>query len=192
MGTSGSVSLFFINLIVFCFVFSGIYYVGFFRTAGVSYDINQPHVDYNLFTDSVYVRKLSFIEFFDNSIHDVTVTRSRIGTPEIVILYEKDGMSVKDTVIRRTLKREEYSYQSISYDVVLRNTVLTFLMQEPTDLFVVASTYNAAISEPDQSIEIDKQKSELFHWILIFQILVSWIFFGVFISLLYSKFRYES
>jgi len=34
--------------------------------------------------------------------------------------------------------------------------------------------------------------SDLFEWILIFHIIISWIFFGVFISLLYNKFRYES
>ena len=72
-------------------------------------------------------------------------------------------------------------------------------MQEPTDFFSVASTYNESMADPslspeDQLREIshDKQKSEMFQWVLIVQVLISWIFFGVFISLLYNKFRYES
>ena len=76
---------------------------------------------------------------------------------------------------------------------------MTALMQEPTDFFAAASTYNESIvdsslSKKEQVAEItlDKQKTMMFHWILIFQILISWIFFGVFISLLYNKFRYES
>jgi uncharacterized membrane protein YqjE len=72
-------------------------------------------------------------------------------------------------------------------------------MQEPTDFFSIASTYNTSMVAPQFSpnkqlkeIELDKQKAKMFQWILIFQVLISWIFFGVFISLLYNKFRYES
>ena len=49
MGTSGSVRLFFFNFLFITFLFACIYQGGFFKYAGISYDVNQPHVDYNYY-----------------------------------------------------------------------------------------------------------------------------------------------
>lgn len=189
MGTTGSISIFFFNLILFCLIFSGIYYFGFFKTAGVSYDINQAHVSYELFADSS-TRRLEIRNLFCKPYKEDAVIRKEEGPREWVYVYDTDGVSVKDTIIRQSVTMREIHYQNIDYQTVLRNTVLTFLMQAPTDLFSVASTYNAEMSGPGQTI--DKEKTEQFHWILNLQVLIGWIFFGVFISLLYNKFRYES
>ena len=147
MGAGGSIRMFFCTFLGISFLFAGVYQLGFFHDAGVSYDVNQPHIDYGLYAGS------------DRCARTVPV----------------DG--------------EELRYQPVSFWFTLRNTVLTTLMQEPTDFFSVASTFNEAQS-PDAAL--DRQKASAFQWVLIFQILISWIFFGVFISLLYSKFRYES
>ena len=69
---------------------------------------------------------------------------------------------------------------------------MTSMMLEPSDLFAIASTYNQGVEDFPTETKLDQQKSELFHWLLILQIFISWIFFGVFISILYNKFRYES
>lgn len=189
MGTSGSISVFFLNLIIFCLIFSGIYYFGFFRNAGISYDVNQPHINYEIFSQPQSLKnELKFI--VTDSFKDSVVTCPPVLEKEIYYLYDAKGENIKDTIIRETITSEQLYYQNISYSTVLRNTIITFLMQEPTELFSIASTYNANLSKNGQSI--DKQKTEQFHWILIFQVLVGWIFFGVFISLLYNKFRYES
>ena len=189
MGTSGSVTILFTNLILLCLIFSGIYYFGFFKTAGISYDINQPHVSYELFA-SKSTKVIQPCNLFHKPFRDSTVVKEELGVPEIIYLYDSDGIIVKDTVVQRRMNREEFYYQNIDYQTVLRNTAMTFLMQEPTDLFAIASTSNASMSGPGQSI--DKQKTEQFHWILLLQVLIGWIFFGVFISILYNKFRYES
>ena len=187
MGTSGSIRIFFINLIVLCFIFSGIYYWGFFKTAGVSYDINQPHIDYGMFADSAS-KKLRIADIWKKPFKDSTVVRSLEESKETIYIYDHTGTAIVDTLYQSTL--EELYYQSIDFGTVLRNTALTFLMQEPTDLLATAVTYNADYSGKGQTI--DKQKTEQLHWILILQVLIGWIFFGVFISILYNKFRYES
>ena len=189
MGTSGSIRVFFVDLIHLCVFFSGIYYWGFFKTAGVSYDTNQPHIDFGLFADSDCSR-IERKDLFQNQLNEKTIVNRRPGQKEIVYEYESDGVTVRDTVVRSSVIMDEYHYQSIDYQTILVNTVQTFLMQEPTDLFAIASTYNKEMA--GSAYTVDKQKTEQFHWILIFQILVGWIFFGVFISLLYNKFRYES
>ena len=189
MGTTGSISIFFFNLVLFCLIFSGIYYFGFFKTAGVSYDINQAHVSYEMFANPSS-RRVEIRNLFCKPNKENTVVRKEEGPREWVYVYDADGVSVKDTIIRQSITMQEIHYQNVDYQTVLRNTVLTFLMQAPTDLFSIASTYNAEMSGPGQTI--DKQKTEQFHWILNLQVLIGWIFFGVFISLLYNKFRYES
>ena len=98
---------------------------------------------------------------------------------------------------------EELHYQRVNILDVISNTVMTSLMQSPTELFSAAATYNrsqdlsnrspeAVLPSDVQLQEMNIQKAQAFHVLLIFQILISWIFFGVFISLLYSKFRYQS
>lgn len=170
MGTSGSIRVFFFNFLLISFLFSFIYYFGFFKNAGVSYDINQPHIAYDC-----YPKK-----------NRVTKPEYSIAT---LIYCTKEGIDC-DTVYQKT----KIVYQPISYMQVLQNTIITSLMQEPTDLFVEATTYNAGMESNDSNTNssLNKEKATAFYWILIFQILISWIFFGVFISLLYNKFRYES
>lgn len=176
MGTSGSIRLFFINFLFITLLFAGIYHFGFFQYAGISYDVNQPHIDYNLYEQRCH--KEDIIQ------SDTLVYKRLIGS-----------VWKRDTTIQET----KLQYQPIGFCITWRNTILTALMQEPTDFFSAASTYNESMVDPHIShdkqlkeIELDKQKAKTFQWILIFQVLISWIFFGVFISLLYNKFRYES
>lgn len=190
MGTSGSISVLFITLILFCLMFSGIYYWGFFKTAGISYDVNQPHISYRMFADSIETsKKIQLCNLFrkPSLIAPDSFTTNSVDT---VYIFSSDGITIKDTVVQRTCHLEKRVYQNVDYQTILRNTVLTFLMQEPTDLFAAAATYNSDISGKGQTVH--KQMTESFHWILIIQVLIGWIFFGVFISLLYNKFRYES
>ena len=170
MGTSGSVRLFFTNYLLITLLFSCIYQFGFFYEAAVSYDVNQPHIDYGYY-------------------HNISRERKeQPDTTSLTIIRVVDGQRMEEKI-------EQVStlvYQPISFWQTWRNTVLTSLMQEPTDFFAAAATYNAGMEKVDRVHAANKSRIALFHWILIIQILISWIFFGVFISLLYNKFRYES
>lgn len=175
MGTTGSIRLFFFTFIAFSFLFAGIYHFGFFKDAGITYDVNQPHIDYNYYAK----QQQKEVVLCDT------------------IVYKKwvDSTWRREIVVQET----KLNYQPIGFWYIWRNTIMTALMQEPTDFFSIASTYNESIIDSSLSrkeqlteISLDKQKAKMFHWILIFQVLISWIFFGVFISLLYNKFRYES
>ena len=174
MGTSGSIRLFFLNFLFITFLFACIYQRGFFQYAGISYDVNQPHVDYN---------------YFANESSNI-VQRDTLVYKKLI-----DSTWTKEVIVQET----KLNYQPISFWFTWRNSIMTTLMQEPTEFFSVASTYNESMvgpsiypEEQQKEIDHDKQKSEMFQWILIVQVLISWIFFGVFISLLYNKFRYES
>lgn len=169
MGTTGSIVLFFANFLVITFVFALVYQVGFFHHAAVSYDINQPHIDYDYYLDGDRVAKK------EPSVSTYTLTKF-----------------VDDTMIKETVVQvDSLTYQPIPFGQTWRNTIMTTLMQEPTDFFSAAATYNAGMEQEDGKIS-DQSKAAAFHWLLIVQVLISWIFFGVFISLLYNKFRYES
>ena len=172
MGSEGSIGLFFANFIFITVIFAGTYYEGAFHDAGISYDINQPHIDFNMFANS---EKKDSIRIFE--------------TKETLFLEHKlDSIAVKETLIH--MRSDTLHYQKIEFMQVWRSTILTTLTQDATDLFAIASTHNAAIESGNN--ELEKETSDLFEWILIFHVLISWIFFGVFISLLYNKFRYES
>lgn len=176
MGTSGSIRLFFSNFLFITFLFACIYQWAFFSKAGISYDVNQAHIDYNLYDTS--------------NKGPIKVTHND------TISYKKliDSHWVRETIIQES----EYNYQPIPFVETWCNTIMTTLMQEPTDFFAAATTYNSAMDEDGpvsnnkESYSLDRQKSLAFHWLLNIQILISWIFFGVFISLLYNKFRHES
>lgn len=170
MGTNGSIRVFFFNFLLISFLFSFIYYFGFFKNSGVSYDINQPHIAYDFYLKGDRVTKSEYI----------------IDT---LIYCTKEGADC-DTVYQKA----KIVYQPIRYKQVLQNTIMTSLMQEPTDLFAEATTYNAGMESNDSNTNssLNEEKATVFYWVLIFQIIISWIFFGVFISLLYNKFRYES
>lgn len=172
MGSEGSIGLFFANFIGITLVFAGIYHFGAFQNAGISYDINQPHIDFNMFANS--------------SLKDSARISEKKDT--LFLEHKLDSISFNETVIRTTT--DTLHYQKIEFMQVWRSTILTTLTQEASDLFVIASIHNAAIESGN--VDLDQEESDLFEWILIFHIIISWIFFGVFISLLYNKFRYES
>lgn len=173
IGTKGSISTYVILLIIINMFFSCIYYHMIFKEAGITYDINQPHISYSLFADKP----------------DTTTTWPTSGTAERIKIYNQNDSLVSYW----TQPGEKHHYQKIDRWFVVKNTFMTSLMQEPSDFFAIASTYNQGVEDfPAEILQIDKQKSELFHWLLILQVFISWIFFGVFISILYNKFRYES
>ena len=173
MGTSGSIRILFLNFVLISFIFAGVYYYGFFKDAGITYDVNQPHIDYKMFTEA----------------NDKTDSVRIIEMRDTLFLERiTDSANILESVVQ--LSTDELKYQKISFGYVLRNTILTTLMQDPGDLFTLASTYNQGMVTNDTFL--DSKKCKLFQWILIIQILISWIFFGVFIALLYDKFRHES
>lgn len=169
IGTSGAIRVFFINFIIISGVFAGIYYHGFFRDAGITYDVNQPYIAYNMFVNT--------------DKNDSTV----IAYNEQTIIKSSE-QNHQDTI--RQWISEEMHFQKVAPQFVIQNTIMTSLMQEPAEFFAISSTYNQGINISDNII--DQNKSEIFHWLLILQTFISWIFFGVFISILYNKFRYES
>lgn len=180
MGTTGSIHYFFVTFLIISALFSGIYHWGFFWNAGVSYDVNQPHIEFGVFSDA------------DRDTLTIAIHRK---TPIVM-----NGKGEPDAYV---IDMEELHYQRVHILDVISNTVMTSLMQSPTELFSAAATYNrsqdlsnrspeAVLPSDVQLQEMNIQKAQAFHVLLIFQILISWIFFGVFISLLYSKFRYQS
>ena len=173
MGTSGSIRIIFLNFVLISFVFAGVYYYGFFKNAGITYDVNQPHIDYKMFATNT---------------GKTDSTKTIITRDTLYVERQSDSSCISEAVVH--VSTDEIKYQRISFGYVLRNTILTTLMQDPGDLFTLASTYNQGIVSNDTSF--DKRKCILFQWTLIVQILISWIFFGVFIALLYDKFRHES
>lgn len=176
MGTTGSIQLYFVNFLLITFLFSVVYYWGFFKDAGISYDINQPHVDF---------------AYYQNHNTD----ERPMVLCDTTISYHLQFESKKDTII--SITKSTIHYQPISWEYVWRNTILTTLTQEPTELFTAAATYNYGMTEVETDDDKDLpsqniKRTTMLNWILNLQVLISWIFFGVFISLLYSKFRYES
>lgn len=172
MGTSGSIRLFFFNFLFITLLFTGIYHFAFFKDAGISYDVNQPHIDYQLYAGKPKVDTFKITEKRDT------------------LYFERqiDTISFKESIVN--IIRDTLHYQKVDFWQVWRSSILTTLTQEPADLLATATVHNSAMDSTD--MVIDKQKSSYFEWILIFHIIISWIFFGVFISLLYNKFRYES
>ena len=197
IGRSGNVTSFIILVIFTNLLFSCIYYWGFFSKAGVSYDFNQPYVSYDMFRnqDKDEIRTFEYLDtvFLEGFSH-----KENFFT--VINRTTQDKKTIKDTLwitsagpIARPFytTKDIHYYQRVRYATVLHNTFLTSLMQEPTDLFSICG---ACIKSeyPDEVSSKDPTFSRLFNWILILQIFISWIFFGVFISLLYNKFRYES
>lgn len=172
MGTSGSIILFFFNFLIISLIFTCIYQFAFFKDAGISYDVNQPHIDYYMFSET--------------NKEDSSIVNEIRDT--MFLEHHTNRYSFKEMTIHTST--ETLHYQKIDFMQVWRSTIMTTLIQEPTELFSIASVHNSSMKTDD--IGSNKEKSVLFEWILIFQIFISWIFFGVFISLLYNKFRYES
>lgn len=182
IGTTGSIKVFISTMLLLNVIFSVIYYFAFFRNAGITYDINQPYVAYGMF----------------NGKYDRNATFESCDTTYIY--------GLADSTKAFSVTSEYHTYQPVSFGFVLQNTIMTSLMQEPTDFFSTAAIYNDIMNSAEKDIigyckvqmnpiyekDYDKSKSITFNWILILQVFISWIFFGVFISILYNKFRYES
>ena len=154
IGTRGNISVFVGVFLFFNFLFSGIYYFSFFKDAGITYDMSQPHVEFAMFegidADSLYVPKNSSREMIQANCDDSC-----------------------------------HYYHKTDYIWVLQNTFLTSLMQEPTEFFSFTCTYNGNHCDKDKN----KVLARGFNWFLVFHIMISWILLGVFISLIYQKFR---
>lgn len=184
MGTSGSIRIFFFNFVVISFIFSSIYFFGFFKDAGISYDVNQPHIDFQKYAGTAKADTVKM---------DLPIIVVSTKRDTVYVEHKLDSISYTEIIIRTHVTRDTLSaihYQPIDFMQVWRSTIMTTLTQESTDLLSYATTHNEAVESTN--VGLDKEKSELFEWILIFHIIISWIFFGVFISLLYNKFRYES
>lgn len=155
IGTRGDIRTFFMVFLLINAIFAGIYFFAFFQYAGITYEINQPHVEFNLFEKGC------------NGPDTATV-------------------SPKDVSLPHTCDDNPQFYYRTRFGWVLRNTFLTSLMQEPTDFFSIANTYTGPIQDRN---DLNFTMSNAFHWFLIFHILISWILLGVFISLIYQRFR---
>ena len=205
IGTSGSISIFLFLLLIFNLAFSGIYYKGFFLNAGISYDLNQPYVSFNLFSDKDY-DSIQVVESVDTSyIYAVIYTQcgsvenQKDSTSNVCVNENICKIKCSDSPVQISLNKETRRYQHVGFWTIFQNTLLTSLMQESTDLFAIASSYNdieasevTGNGNNPEKWEHDRDLSRMFSWVLILQVFISWIFFGVFISILYNKFRYES
>lgn len=187
MGTSGSIPLFFLNFLFITVLFAGIYYLGFFKNAGITYDVPQPHIDFQRYAVTAKA---------DTTKTDLPIITVSTKRDTVYVEHQLDTTSYTETIIQTHVTRDTImppaplQYQPIGFWQVWRSTILTTLTQESADLLAIATVHNEAMESTN--VGLDEEKSELFEWILIFHIIISWIFFGVFISLLYNKFRYES
>lgn len=171
-GTFGSINAFFVALVLIMTAFSFIYYYMFFKDAGVSYDSEPAQLVCGKFHDSN-----------KDIIPDVILDTN--------VIIEK--RSIRGAVLYDTVESISYKtihYQKVTFVQVAENTIMTTLTQCPTDFFYLGSVYG---NDLDIHVaEKDRHRAMLFSVLLILQVLLSWIFLGIFISLLYSKFRYEA
>lgn len=159
IGTHGYIGLFFFRFILIILFFSIIYYGAFFKNAGITYDINQPHVEFNMF--------------------------EKCDSTEMVVSCDNNTIEFLPTTCKADCNQSHYYYQT-GFIWVLHNTFLTSLMQEPSDFFSISSTFTGVKQSKDDPNYI---LAFTFTCFLIFHILISWILLGVFISLIYQKFR---
>lgn len=171
VGASTSLRSFLLNFILISMAFVGIYYGLFFRNAGICFDTDIAQIDYDIFKDRHGER---IIEIPDT-------TKLSFFEERIV-----NGVSESEMVIQT--KVETLNYHRITLGLVIENTLITSLTQDPSDLYYVISD----LGENMNAISTNKEITRLFTYILLLHILVSWLFLGVFISLVYSKFRYEA
>lgn len=193
IGTRGNIVMFFVMFFFINFLISSIYYNGFFRNAGITYDVSQPHVEYNIFkgfprdTEAIVVDHGEAVSLADGQ--GVVKHFGWEGDP---VFFPKDW---REMMMNKAKAKAEHHpsdipvsahyYHRIRYTWVLQNTLLTSLMQEPTEFYSFTCTYSGDHKAADKNIKLTRS----FHWFLVFHILISWIFLGVFISLIYQKFR---
>jgi len=194
-GTSGNIRNFIVSVIVFNIIFSLIHFLGFFKNAGICYDINQPYVSFGMFyntsdtTRSITLQDTIQVATTESISYHISPKKSDTGEVQYDTL-----IFVSPATTSNHYYKEEHLYNRMKWFKVLQNTLLTSLMQEPTDLFSCCSVYNDIHSPQEQNLNgfNDEESCCFFTWILLVQVFISWIFFGVFISILYNKFRYES
>lgn len=190
IGARGDVKMFFLMFCLINFLFSGIYYYGFFQFAGITFDVSQPHVEFFSFEEQDRSVKAMVIEEENPTV----VKNNRMEQLDFHGVRIKDSGDNEKKVATKKTKYEylprpqsesAHFYHRIDYIWVLQNTFLTSLMQEPTEFYSFTCTYNGNHDYNDRNAVMARG----FHWFLVFHILVSWIFLGVFISLIYQKFR---
>lgn len=190
IGARGDVKMFFLMFCLINILFSGIYYSGFFRFAGITFDVSQPHVEFFFFEEQDKSVKAIIIEE-ENPIVVRNGEMEQLDSRRVRIKeFWKSKMEVtaKQTKYEYLLRHDPekaHFYHKVDYIWVLQNTILTSLMQEPTEFYSFTCTYNGNHEFNDRNAVMARG----FHWFLVFHILVSWIFLGVFISLIYQKFR---
>lgn len=170
VGGSAKIQTFLFNFFFITFLFSAVYYHLFFKEAGICFD-GETQLEYSMFRNNPDVEKLTIFD-----------------TTKTVIIEERhsDSSIVNEKVIQ--VKVDTFNYQRVTYWLVLKNSFLTSLTQGPSDFFLIVSDFG----ENMNTIADDKSRESIFSIILLLHVLISWIFLGVFISLLYSKFRYEA
>ena len=152
------------------FSFSGIYYCGFLKDAGVTYSMNVPQIEYRMFTpENAHILE-----------HDYQTLEENKGINRHLGQY----VSCNHESFNYNEDCGSHYYKRINYWFVLKQTAMSAMTSSPSDFFVAAS---ANFKDTD----VDCQMTKLLHLIVLFQVLFSWIFLGVFISLIYQKFRNE-
>lgn len=171
IGGSANIRTFLFNFFLITFLFSFVYYNLFFKDAGVCFDGNNPILCYSIFEGEKNVNE-----------------RALLDTTHLMVVEERitDSARVCEQVIQT--KVDTLCYHRVSYWLVLKNSFLTSLTQSPSDFFFQVSDFG----ENMNTITFDNERTSIFSIILLLHVLISWLFLGVFISLLYSKFRYEA
>ena len=170
VGTKGDIRKF---IFMFAFVimsFAVTYHSAFFKEAGVTYDIDVPQVEYHIFADDASYKESPQVAELNKTID---LTKGRYFD----CCYESFRHSPEEEKFCRYYKR-------ITFPFILRQTFITSLTTSPTDF------YNS-VSADYKNNDRNPKYTRLFNLIILYQILVSWIFLGVFISLIYQKFRNE-
>ena len=192
IGTRGDIKMFFFMFLLINLLFSGIYYQGFFRYAGITFDVSQPHVEFNIFenqgrdVEALMIEKEEPVVWFKKGKARLV---DMVGEHIKGIRGSEKGRQLKKTRIYEHLPQAQtdlaHYYHRIGRIWVVQNTFLTSLMQEPTEFYSFTCTYTGNHDINDKNAQI----ATGFQWFLVFHILVSWVFLGVFISLIYQKFR---
>lgn len=193
IGTRGDIKMFFFMFLLINLLFSGIYYLVFFRYAGITFDVSQPHVEFNIFEKCD--KNVDYLIVEQGAEETIIFEQgkrkhvNRNGWSIITPFYNEKEMSKSQNIKMEYVPSNDmelsHYYHRIGPIWVLQNTLLTSLMQEPTEFYSFACTYNGNHEMADRNIRMSRS----FHWFLVFHILISWIFLGVFISLIYQKFR---
>lgn len=171
VGCSASIRTFLMNFFLITFLFSNVYYCLFFKDAGFCYDGNTPVLDYTKFKNVTGV----------NIITQTDTIKTLVSEERLV-----NGVAISEKVIQTRV--DTIKYHNVTYCIVLKNSFMTSLTQGPSDFFFIISDFGEGMN----TCTSDSDRTSLFSVILTIHVLISWLFLGVLISMLYSKFRYEA